>query len=756
MTSPAETSFQAGQAAFQAKNYPAAIAHFEAVVRDELDPAMLTQAYQGLIVAYYNGDRARDALDLCKRLSQDPDTYPWAAKTLADLTRRIRNANAAAFIPPQQQRPQTPPPEPSTPPQAKRPLPVAYDNAPEATPAVFISGREWRNAERASQWKRLKQPRRWKFWLRLGGSAIAFYLLLRVSILASLGLIKTAILTLRLPGIAPPLWLDAEPQRLILAVLLLCLILSPWALDLLLARLAKQQPYALYQLAATFPESAKVLQRLTRHAKIPMPTLKLLPIGAPLTFTYGNLPRTSRLVISEGLLAAVEDEELAALLTTQIAAIAHRDVSILSAVITLLHVPFLLYLGSATAGERGRDWLQNQTKIPDRIRAILAASVAGVGGICAAVAYGYYWLWRVPLLYFSRQRQYYGDRFAAEFTGNPNALSRGLLKVAIATARHIEQRGSTLWLMESVDLLLPIGHRQALSLGSLPDKTPFAEVLTWECTNPYRHWLALMNSHPLMGDRLYLLNRYANHWQLPPEIDLPTLIPPPKTPLQLLEQLANSYKALPILQSAVISGLFFGVVLRGSFWFIGAAADVLSYWFPLWRLIWLANAQPFLDGCILIAFSLSLMVWINGYFPDIRVTPSRANPRIEDLLRDPNAVPPQSEGVKLTGELIGRRGLKNWLAQDLMLKTTSGSIKLHFFTKAGPLGNLFPKPTRPEQLIGQKVTVLGWLRRGSTLWIDVDVIRPRQGEGTRSGYPVWITALAILAALWGSWLIWQA
>ncbi len=303
---------------------------------------------------------------------------------------------------------------------------------------------------------------------------------------------------------------------------------------------------------------------------------------------------------------------------------------------------------------------------------------------------------------------------------------------------------------------MPIGHRQALSLGSLPDKTPFAEVLPWECTNPYRHWLALMNAHPLMGDRLYLLNRYANHWQLPPEIDLPTLIPPPTTPLQILEQLANSYKALPILQSAVISGLFFGVVLRVVFWFIGAAADVLSYWVPLWRLIWLANAQPFLDGCILIAFSLSLIVWINGYFPDIRVTPARANPRIEDLMRDPKAVPPKSTGVKLSGELLGRRGLYNWLAQDLILKTASGSVKLHFFSKAGPLGNLFPKPPRPEQFIGQTVTVLGWVRRGSTLWIDVDVIRPRQGAGTRSGYPVWITALAVLSALWGSWLIWQA
>ncbi len=746
MTSPAQTSFQAGQAAFDTENYPAAIAHLEAVVRDDCEPAMLTAAYQTLIVAYTKGDRPRDALDLCKRLSQDPDRYPWAAKALADLTRRFRQANAAALTTPSDSPPAS---------RQRRPLPIAYEAPPEATPAVFVSGREWRNAERAKTWKKLKPPRRWKFWLRLIGTAIAFFALLRWSIIVSFDLIKWVMLWgLRL---APPAWLYAEPSPVILSLLAVIFLAMPWLLDLLFKKRVKAQTWGIYSLASQYPESSKLLQRIAQDHRIPIPKLLRLPIAAPVILTYGHLPRTTRLAISEGLLTCLEDEELAAILAAQMAPVVHRDVGVMSGAIAFLHLPFLCYEGFAWGGS----WLQERmaalTQLPPKLRQGLGVALTMAAASLAALSYGFYWLWRVPLLYFSRQRHYYGDRFGAEATGNPNAMSRALLKISLAISRHIEQQESTFWLLESADLLMPVGHRQALSLGSLPDKTPFEEVLTWECVNPYRHWLALMNSHPLMGDRLYLLNRYANYWGLPPEIDLPTVIPPPQTWRQHLEKFANSYRALPILQSAVLSGLFFGIVSRSLLWIVGVSANLLSDWFPLWRLIWLANARSFLDGCILIAFSLSLIVWINGYFPNIRVTPSRQNPRIEDLMRDPKTVPPKSYGVKLEGILLGRRGLGNWLGQDLILKTSSGLLKLHFIAKAGPLGNLWPIPPRPVEFVGQEVTVLGWLRRGSTLWVDVDVLRPvGAGKQTRSGYPVWVTALAIAAALWGAWVIWQA
>ncbi|MGK7926120.1 MAG: M48 family metallopeptidase, partial [Spirulina sp.] len=574
--------------------------------------------------------------------------------------------------------------------------------------------------------------------------------------------------------------------------------------------------------------------------KISRPQLAILPTGAPFSLTYGNLPRNARIVVSDALLEQLEDDELAAIFTSHFSQIVKRDFILFSGAMALLQIPFTLYWQVAQWGGRLSE------KIPAAYPQLIASSVRWLSGLGAALFYGIYYLWRVPLLYFSRQRLYYSDRFAAEFTGNPNALSRALLKIAVGMAKHIEKRQETIWILEGFDLLMPVGYRQALSLGSLPDKTPFADVLAWECTNDYRYWLGLFESHPLIGDRIYLLNRYANFWKLSPEIDLPTLVREKEKPrrfkleeffclfltlylgyltrwidwsrglqqtiysiafilitlfltsrlkqykdflvlllvwlsyenganlvsifiiflaILLLDnqldigKLKNSYKALPLLQSSLLFGLLFGLMGRIVLWTIGLASDYLSAWvrFPLWRLIWLYNAiNPFLDACILAAFSFCVIVWINNYFPNIRISPTRKDPRIEDLLSNSKSLPPKNQGVRLTGRLIGRKGIGNWLAQDLMLKTSTGSIRLNFVSKAGIVGNLFPIPPRPEQFCDRKVTVSGWFRRGSVPWIDVDEIRTTGTKSTRSGYPVWVTVLAVLAALWSAWSIGNA
>ncbi|NJK99649.1 MAG: hypothetical protein HC910_03450 [Spirulinaceae cyanobacterium SM2_1_0] len=449
----------------------------------------------------------------------------------------------------------------------------------------------------------------------------------------------------------------------------------------------------------------------------------------------------------------------------------------MAAAVSFLQLPFWVYEQAARWGEA------SHARLVKSLPSWLAAIARWLGGLIATLAYGAFWLWRLPLLYVARRRWYYSDRLAAEFTGNPNALSRALLKIAIGLAQHVERREQTSGLLEGMELLMPVGVRQAVSLGSLPDKTPFDSVLTWECRNPYRHWLALVNAHPLLGDRLYLLNRYGNHWGLQPEIDLPPVVPPPATWRDHLLKLKNSYRALPILQSAVLSGVILGTAARLALWLLGAFSSWADAWLPLplWRLIWFYNAvpsefnllqpgrslralwsllwlrepAPLWAACVLIAFSLSIIIWINGYFPDVRVSPRSRDPRLEDLLNDPDAVPPQNRSLRLTGKLLGRRGLKNWLGQDLILQTTTGDIKLHFVSKLGQVGNLSPLPPRPEQFVGQEVTVLGWFRRGSMPWIDVDLIQVKAQPVTRSGYPVWVTGLAIAAASWGALLIWQ-
>jgi hypothetical protein len=168
------------------------------------------------------------------------------------------------------------------------------------------------------------------------------------------------------------------------------------------------------------------------------------------------------------------------------------------------------------------------------------------------------------------------------------------------------------------------------------------------------------------------------------------------------------------------------------------------------------NARPFLDACILIAFSLSLLLWINRYFPDIKPSTVQTEPNLGEFFANPATLPPDSEPVQITGKLLGRRGLLNWLGQDLILQTSTGLVRLHFSSFLGPFGNLLPKPNRPSNLVDQQVTVTGWFRRGVTPWIDIETLRTQGGKVTRANYPLWLTLLALAAALWGAYQIWQA
>jgi Zn-dependent protease with chaperone function len=778
-----EPSYEAGEAALQAGNYEDAIAQFEAVCEIELDETMVSRSQQALVVAYCKCDRAADAIALCHRLIAVPENT-WAAKTLEDLIKRYPDANQLGIVPAAKQRRKTAPVETQ---QNQALIPVEKESA-EAGTTVFVPGRQWRNAERAQKWPRLKKPKLRRLWLLQLISAIALFWIVRTSLEWTLEGINN--LLIWLPLFQPIQLFYRDPSQFIVISFIILFIASPWLLDLVLKLFYNLEPFSVPRLAADYPEAAKVVQKMTKQKKLPMPKLGILPTTAPIIFVYGNLARNARLILSEGLLEYLEDDELGVLIATQIAQMIHRDFALMSAATALLQIPFTLYAQLSQASERIGEKIkasQRPNWLNPQIWQDLPFIVQCFFAVPAALFYTWYWLWRVVLLWFSRQRQFYSDRLASEYMGNPNALSRALLKSIMGIVQNIEFRQHTSYLLEGFDLLMSVGHRQAVSLGSIPVKTPFAEVLAWECTNPYRHWLALTNSHPLLGDRIYLLNRYANYWQLPPEIDLPTIIPPARTLKDKLIKLKNSYQALPILQSAVLSALFFGLVVRGIFWLAGLLNEyVISTWVSGSGVIWLYNANNALivQGCILGAFSLSIIIWINGYFPDIRITPTRNEPRLQDLLANSKSVPPRSLGIRISGKLIGRTGISNWLMQDLILQTDSGDIKLHFFTKLGPIGNLFwgiQAPLlwlcrqlslrkleaflqqyiavypRPDEFMNQNVTVIGWFRRSSTPWIDVDTIRSQDSKRkVQSGYPVWVTGLAIASALWAAYSIWQA
>lgn len=58
-------------------------------------------------------------------------------------------------------------------------------------------------------------------------------------------------------------------------------------------------------------------------------------------------------------------------------------------------------------------------------------------------------------------------------------------------------------------------------------------------------------------------------------------------------------------------------------------------------------------------------------------------------------------------------------------------------------------------MVNRNVTITGWFHRGATPWLDVRTLRTQTGTTIYSSHPTWSFILALAAALWGAYIIYQ-
>ncbi|UBF27401.1 M48 family metalloprotease [Kovacikia minuta CCNUW1] len=580
----------------------------------------------------------------------------------------------------------------------------------------------WRQAERAKSWKSVGRVDLAPILLIQAVTAIALFWVVQQMIylfMVTPGRVMGAIPFLHYRHVLfnPPVWS--------ILILLVCLfVASRWILDALLKALYGLKPLSLNQLGIYSPETVQSLNRFCRQRRLPMPALGMLPTAAPVAFSYGCLPHVTRLVVSQGLLDQLADDEIAAVYASEIGHIGYWDVPLMSLLMVVLQIPYMVYRLVA-------EWGNRQT----------AAVLRVLSSWLAALSYGLYWLLRWVGLWLSRQRVYNSDRVAANLTGNPNGFTRALLKIAIGTAKEVEQQGQTSYLLEGFDLLAPLGHQLATPLGSVYPYVPLEAVLEWDLTNPYRHWLSISNSHPPTGDRLHRLATCARQWKLDTELDLGAASPNGTARHRKSVLTTQQWHTL-LLQGAPFFGLAFGLGLA----FVLSIVGWVGLRLNANQISWLYGDPTVLRGLPLIGFSLGTFIRINPFFPDIKFSgagATEASAPVVGLLKDPTLVPVDSLPVRLEGKLLGRSGISNLLSQDLLLQTPTGLVRLHCFSPLGPIGNLLPQEIRFTDLLQQDVTATGWFRRGATPWIDIDTLRTAGGRTSRSNHPLWSTLLAL-------------
>ncbi|QMS90061.1 M48 family metalloprotease [Nostoc edaphicum CCNP1411] len=476
--------------------------------------------------------------------------------------------------------------------------------------------------------------------------------------------------------------------------------ISPFIMDLTQGWLYQTRWVELAEVETLSPETAKVIRQACEQKKLKTPRLGIIDDQNPTAFTYGSLPNSARLVVSQGLFTYLDDDEIATVYAHELGHIVHWDFAVMTVASTLVQICYLIYSTARRFGRGGGD-----SKIKDAMQT------------AALVAYVFYVVGTYLVLYLSRTREYFADHFAAESTGNPNGLSRALVKIAYGILEEGSRTQEPSRLIEGTRALGIYDHKAAASTGTAyriaSDTQKIGRVFLWDMFNPWGWWMELNSTHPLTGKRVRALSNYAEQLGLPTEFDMGRVIGEGKS----------------LNKSRLYGNFFLDVVLYG--------AETIGFFVGLVMGVILWSSSPntgLVIGAPLIGLGIGILVKALVMFPDYKQAPETD---ILTLMSDPYASPLRGQPAKLEGQLIGRGDAGYKFGSDLKIQDRSGMLYLHYASRFGPIGNFLFGMKRVQSLIGEQVGAVGWFRRGVAPWMDLIQLQSENGTIVNSYHRFW-------------------
>ncbi|MEM8542804.1 MAG: M48 family metalloprotease [Cyanobacteria bacterium P01_H01_bin.119] len=596
---------------------------------------------------------------------------------------------------------------------------------------------QWHSTQRLSVPCQLPAPQPYRLWAITALSAIAWFWLMPTALHTILRGVNQLLYYWRWPINPQPIGAFYQDYRWPIWLLLIALIMaSPWLWDYLLRWAYGMKTYSMRGLTQASPEAARLIRRICQQQGRDTPVLKILPVSLPVCFSYGCWPRFARIAVSQGLLENLTEDELAAVYAIEMAHISRWDWPIMSGLGLCVYLFHLGYWWLARLGNRLK---------PPLLKAPL--------GLISSVLYGAYWLTRKAGLWLSRSRGLESDRQATALTGNPNGVAHLLMKLAYRIHADVEQRGYIDPLLEGLDILIPISPQTVIGLSSIHRPETWPHLFSWELSNPYRQWLDINVANAGLAERLRNLSQYAEICKLVPELPwLSQQVSLPQTGSTNRPATPLSYWHPLLLQGAPYFGPMLGFAIAMILWFIGGVSEAVGFW----QIEWFYGDNTILYGGIFMGLGIGTLIRINPFFPDLKAKTTSTNPTIHALQDSPGQLPIKSAGTRIQGQLIGRPGIANWLGQDLLLKTETGLLKLHYSSELGIPGNpLIPKQKHPVRCLGRQVTIMGWFRRGATGWLDIDRLQAKGVPIIHSPHPIFATLISLGATLWSIWRIYR-
>ncbi len=161
------------------------------------------------------------------------------------------------------------------------------------------------------------------------------------------------------------------------------------------------------------PRLYSLVRSVSQKASLPMPRLYIIPSESPNAFATGRNPDNAAVAVTEGILKALDDEELEGVLSHEFAHIRNRDILIQTIAATIAGaISYLAFMARWAAFFRG-----GREDDEGGVLGLLAVAIlAPIAAVVVQMA-------------ISRSREYAADEGAARISHKPLSLANALKKL---------------------------------------------------------------------------------------------------------------------------------------------------------------------------------------------------------------------------------------------------------------------------------------------------------------------------------------
>ncbi len=537
------------------------------------------------------------------------------------------------------------------------------------------------------------------------------------SIVFALAMAFTYLFSIYFGDVIPPSLIITLPIIIALIIVGFQFLLSPWIMDITIDWLYDATKH---DVASLPPHIQDFLNQQMQEHNFSLKWVAIIHDNNPNAFTYGHTKKRARIVITEGILNYLNEDEQLAVVAHEVGHIIHRDFIWMTVAAAVPLICYSFYQGLIT-------FARTTSKDDD------AAKVGVMAAILAVIAWIVFYLSHFLVLFLSRIREYYADRHSAQATTYPGALSRALVKIAYGMVRSEAEKSK----IASKDSGYSVADRRkaarqnafsygARSMGIFDvksarglansaygqgatdlDEETVAHAASWDLSNPWGGFLELFSTHPLPAKRILALNEFqVKICNEPAEFPGIGKVKPPES---LWDEF---FSDLFLMYVAPLLCIVFPLIGVGT-----------SIYFGYDPLIGIGI------GCILFG-----IVWKwrrKEKYPKLRDTDPTTTVVhcLTDMTKNSyyEASPLRGKPAVFEGVVVGRGSPGYWLSEDLVVQDDTGIITLDYSPLLFFMAWIFAW-LRVPRLIGTKVKVLGWYHRSPSPMLQVWKIITPEGK----------------------------